>query len=205
MALFKIQLVIMSDFWMYFNIGLRHVLDIKAYGHVLFLIGLTIPYTFKDWKRVLLLITIFTIGFMLSLMFVVFGLVVMRLSLISWLILITILVIALFNLFTAGKSSKKESISIIAFITLFFGIIHGLSYSGYFNTITSGSSANKILPLFEFALGVEAAQILVVFIVLVVSFIIQTVFRFSKRDWVLVMSAFVIGVVLPKIIESKIW
>ena len=43
---------IMSEFWIYFQIGLRHVLDIKAYDHVLFLIVLTVPYAFKDWKRV---------------------------------------------------------------------------------------------------------------------------------------------------------
>ena len=38
----------MSEFWMYFNIGLKHVLDINAYDHVLFLMALVIPYAFKD-------------------------------------------------------------------------------------------------------------------------------------------------------------
>jgi uncharacterized membrane protein len=68
-----------------------------------------------------------------------------------------------------------------------------------------GSASSKVLPLGEFALGIEAAQIVVVFIVLVLSYIVQTVFRFSKRDWTLVMSAFIIGVVLPMIIENEIW
>lgn len=195
----------MSEFWIYFEIGMRHVLDIRAYDHVLFLIALTVPYAFKDWKRVFILISIFTIGHTLALLLSVFGVVIIKANLIEFLIPITILVTAIFHLFTAGKSSKNESISIIGFITLFFGIIHGLGFANYFKSILSGSASDKLLPLLEFALGIEAAQIVVVFVVLVLSYIVQTFFRFSKRDWTLVMSAFVIGVVLPMIIESPIW
>jgi lysylphosphatidylglycerol synthetase-like protein (DUF2156 family) len=68
-----------------------------------------------------------------------------------------------------------------------------------------GTASDKLLPLLEFALGIEAAQIIVVLVVLVISYIVQTFFRFSKRDWALVMSAFIIGVVLPMLIESEIW
>jgi hypothetical protein len=93
----------------------------------------------------------------------------------------------------------------VAIVTLFFGIIHGLGFSSYFKSILPGDATDKLLPLLEFALGIEAAQILVVFIVLILSYIVQTFFRFSKRDWALVMSAFIIGVVLPMIIESEIW
>ena len=195
----------MSEFWIYFQIGLRHVLDIKAYDHVLFLIALTVPYSFKDWKRVLILISIFTLGHTISLLLSVFGIIMIKAVFVEFLIPITILVTAFFNLFTAGKSSKKESISIIGFITLFFGIIHGLGFSNYFKSILTGSAKEKLIPTLEFALGIEAAQIIVVLIVLILSFAVQTIFRFSKRDWTLVMSSFVIGVVLPMIIESEIW
>lgn len=57
----------MSDFWIYFNIGLQHVLDIKAYDHVLFLLALTVPYEFKSWKRILILVSLFTLGHTVSL------------------------------------------------------------------------------------------------------------------------------------------
>lgn len=195
----------MSEFWIYFNTGLRHVLDINAYDHVLFLIALTIPYAFKDWKRVLLLVTLFTVGHTMSLLLSAYGFVQIKVNLVEFLIPITILITAVFHLFTAGKNSKKESISFIAIVTLFFGIIHGLGFSNYFNTILPGNSSDKLLPLLEFALGIEAAQIIVVLIVLILSYIVQTVFRFSKRDWTLVMSSFVIGVVIPMVIESEIW
>lgn len=195
----------MSEFWIYFQIGLRHVLDIKAYDHVLFLIALTVPYAFKDWTRVLVLVSLFTLGHTMALLLSVFGFVVIKASLVEFLIPITILVTAIFHLFTAGKNSKKESISIIGFITLFFGIIHGLGFSNYFKTLLPGKGSDKLLPLLEFALGIETAQIIVVLVVLVLSYIVQTFFRFSKRDWTLVMASFVIGVVLPMLLESKIW
>lgn len=195
----------MSEFWIYFEKGFRHILNLSFYDHILFLIALTIPYTFKDWKRLLLLITIFIIGHTLALMLSVFGVVIIKVNLVEFLIPITILIVAFFNLFTAGKSSKQESISIIGFITLFFGIIHGLSFAGYFNILVAGSPQSKLLPLLEYSLGIETAQIIVIFIVLILSYIVQTFFRFSKRDWTLVMSAFVIGVVLPMILSSDIW
>lgn len=195
----------MSQFWLYFNLGLEHVLDINAYDHVMFLIALMIPYAFKDWKRILLLVSLFTLGHTLSLILSVFGTVFIAPIYVEFLIPITIFVTAIFHLFTAGKSSKKESITFVAIVTLFFGIIHGLGFSNYFNSILPGSAADKLLPLLEFALGIEASQIIVVFVVLVISYIAQTFFRFSKRDWALVLSAFIIGLVLPMLIENEIW
>lgn len=195
----------MSAFWIYFQIGLRHVLDIKAYDHVLFLIALAVPYAFKDWKRVLVLVSIFTLGHTLSLLLSVFGIVTIKTAFVEFLIPITILITAIFNLFTAGKSAKKESISVIGFITLFFGIIHGLGFANYFKSMLVGTAKEKLVPTLEFAVGIEAAQIMVVLMVLILSFAVQTVFRFSKRDWTLVMSSFVIGVVLPMIKASEIW
>lgn len=199
------NLIVMSEFWLYFNIGLKHVLNIGAYDHVLFLIALTVPYAFKDWRRLLLLISLFTLGHTLALILSVFGVVYIKANLIEFIIPITILIVALFNLFTAGKNNKGEGISLLAFVTLFFGIIHGLGFSNYFKTILPGSATDKLLPLSEFALGIETAQVIVVFVILIISYIVQTIFRFSKRDWTLVMSAFIIGVVIPLIIQSPIW
>ncbi|MEO8534432.1 MAG: HupE/UreJ family protein [Flavobacterium sp.] len=195
----------MSQFWIYFQIGLKHVLDIHAYDHVLFLIALTVPYTFKDWKRILLLVSVFTIGHTVALVLSVFGVIAVKVNIVELLIPITILITALYHLFTAGKASKNDGLNLIFFVTLFFGIIHGLGFSNYFKTILGGSATSKLLPLGEFALGIEVAQLVVVFVALLLSYIVQTVFRFSKRDWALVMSAFIIGVVIPMIIDSPIW
>lgn len=195
----------MSDFWIYFEVGMRHVLNLFSYDHVLFLIALSVPYVFKDWKKVLLLVSLFTVGHTIALLLSVYGIIVVKVDIIEILIPITILITAFFHLFTVGKPSKNESINIIGVITLFFGIIHGLGFATYFKSIIGGTSDSKFLPLIEFATGIEAAQIIVILIALIAAYCVQTLFRFSKRDWTLVMSSFVIGVVLPMIIESEIW
>ena len=195
----------MSDFWIYFEVGIRHVLNLFSYDHVMFLIALSVPYVFKDWKKVLLLVSLFTVGHTLAMLLSVYEIIVVKVDIIEFLIPITILITAFFHLFTAGKSAKNESISIIGVITLFFGIIHGLGFATYFKSIIGEASDSKLLPLLEFATGIEVAQIIVVFVTLIAAYCVQTLFRFSKRDWTLVMSSFVIGVVLPMIIESKIW
>lgn len=195
----------MDQFWNFFQMGLKHILNVYAYDHVLFLIALAIPFSFKDWKRILVLVTLFTLGHTIALLLSVFGIIAVKVNVVELLVPITILIVALFNLFTAGKSNRKEGVNLVFLITLFFGIIHGLGFANYFKTVVGGNTISKLLPMTEFALGIEAAQIVVIFVVLVLSYIVQTVFRFSKRDWALVFSAFIIGVVLPMIIENKLW
>ena len=191
----------MNDFWFYFNIGLQHVLDWQAYDHILFLIILTVPYAFRDWQRVLLMVTLFTVGHSLSLFLSVYGIVKVSSGLIEFLIPITIFVAAIYNVFTAGKGAKKDKLSLLLFTALFFGLIHGLGFSNFFKALTA-DMPNRALPLIEFALGIEAAQIIIVLIVLIISFIMQTIFRFSRRDWMLVISSVVIGMVIPMLIKN---
>ncbi len=191
----------MDAFWLYFTLGYEHVLDWKAYDHVLFFIVLTIPYAFNHWKKVLWLVTVFTIGHTLSLMLSVYGVIQFNSFLIESLILTTILVTAVFNIFTAGRNTAKNKWGLMFFATLFFGLIHGVGFSYYFKQIVAVED-NKLLPLLEFALGIEAAQLIVAFLVLIVSVIFSSVFRFSKRDWIMVISAIVVGVVLPMLGEK---
>ena len=195
----------MSEFWVYFQIGLHHVLDIQAYDHVLFMMALVLPFTFKDWKRLLFSVTLFTAGHTTALLLSVYEILVIKASIVELLIPITILSTAFFNLFTIGKTNRKENLNLIFLITLFFGIIHGLGFSNYFKTLLGGSSNSKLIPLLEFALGIEGAQITVVLAMLIVAYSVQSLFKFSRRDWILVGSAFIIGVVVPMILENEIW
>ncbi|MCG2417651.1 HupE/UreJ family protein [Aequorivita sp. F47161] len=192
----------MTDFWLYFNLGLHHVLDWKAYDHILFLIVLCAAYNFSSWKKLLILVTMFTIGHTLSLLLAAYNVVSVSGKLIEFLIPVTILTTALFNLFTAGKEKKVEKMGILYIATIFFGIIHGLGFASFFTALDSG---RDFLPLLEFALGIEAAQIIVVIIILIIAFIFQTIFRFNKRDWVLVVSSLVIGMVIPMLMNNWIF
>src|SRR5690606_1907143 len=154
----------LDNFWFNVKYGMNHVLDINAYDHVLFLLVLTVPYMFKDWKRIILLVTMFTLGHTVSLVLAVYGIVSVDASLIEFLIPITILVVALYNVFTAGKKATSEKIGILFLSTLFFGLIHGLGFAGEFKMFV-GRAENKLMPLVEFALGIELAQIIIVFVV----------------------------------------
>ena len=191
----------LENFWFNVEYGINHVLNINAYDHVLFLIALTVPYIFKDWKRVLLLVSIFTLGHTLSLVLAAYDLVRIDGQIIEFLIPVTILIVALFNVLTAGKGAQKEKIGVLFFSTLFFGLIHGLGFAREFHML-AGKTDNKFLLLIEFALGIEISQVIIVFTVLFLGFLVQTLFRFSKRDWIMVISAIVVGLVIPMILKS---
>ncbi|MDB9961143.1 HupE/UreJ family protein [Oceanihabitans sp.] len=193
----------LEDFWFNVHYGINHVLDLNGYDHLLFLIVLTLPYLFKDWKRVLILVSVFTLGHTLSLVLAAYNVVSVNGKLVEFLIPLTILIVAVFNVFTAGKKAKSEKVGVLFFSTLFFGIVHGLGFAREFKMMV-GHSENKLLTLLEFALGIEFAQIIIVFIVLFIGFLTQTVFRFSKRDWIMVISAIVIGLVIPMLLNSDL-
>jgi hypothetical protein len=184
----------MSDFLLYLKLGLTHVLDWQAYDHILFLIVLVVAYNFSNWKRIFILVSLFTIGHTVSLLLVNYSVVAISSKWVEFLIPVTILVAAFYNLLTSGKNNRSEKVGLFYVITIFFGLVHGFGFATYYKMITGG---NEILPLLEFALGIELAQIIVVTIVLIFSFIFQSILRFNKKDWVLVVSSIVIGLVIP--------
>ncbi len=194
----------LEELWFNIQYGINHVLDINAYDHVLFLIVLTVPYLFKDWKRVFLLVTVFTVGHTLSLILATYGAIRISANIIEFLIPVTIFIVAIFNVFTAGKGAQKEKIGVLFFSTLFFGLVHGLGFAREL-TMLVGKGDNKLVTLLEFALGIEIAQVIIVFIVLFLGYLTQTVFRFSKRDWVMVVSAIVVGLVIPMLLNRNIF
>ena len=193
----------MDDLILYFTLGLRHVLDILAYDHVLFIIVLTIIYNFNQWKKVVWLVTFFTIGHSLTLALAAFNLLKIPLEIIEFLIPVTICITGLFNIFKISRDSVRKEQSMV-FFALIFGLIHGLGFSNYFRGII-GIEDDKILPLIEFALGIEAAQIVIVLCILILGMLLQNFFKVSKRDWVLVGSSIVIGIALPMVINRIFW
>ncbi|PCH52187.1 MAG: HupE / UreJ protein [Flavobacteriaceae bacterium] len=194
----------MDNFIFFVRQGLFHVLDWNAYDHILFLIALAAVYDFKNWKKVLWLISFFTIGHTLTLILAAYNVVSVNSYWIEFLIPVTIIITALANIIVVKSSTKNTKSNINLFFALFFGLIHGLGFSGYFKMLV-GSSNSKLIPLLEFALGIEFAQIIIVLIILIMGFIFQTIFRFSKRDWILIISSIVIGVIIPILIKSIFW
>ncbi|MDC1472406.1 HupE/UreJ family protein [Flavobacteriaceae bacterium] len=194
----------LDSFLKFLELGLYHIVNFKSYDHILFLVVLTIPYLFKDWKRLLLLVSSFTLGHTLSLLLGVYDIVNLNVNVTEWLIPFTIIVMALYNIFTSGKSSKYSNPIVLFSVVLFFGFIHGLGFADAFESLVR-SNESTLLSVLEFALGIELGQFIIVFCVLFFGFIGQTIFRFSVRDWVMVLSAVVIGLMLPLIVNSPLF
>ena len=190
----------MEQFKLFLELGYKHVLDINGYDHILFLMVLAVPYLLENWKKVLFLVTAFTVGHCMALFLSVYGIVNVKSSLVEFLIPVTIAIAAIYNIIIAKKSITQQKIGLYFFSTLFFGIIHGLGFSGYFKLMI-GRQEDKLMPLLEFALGIEIAQVIIVIIVLLLGMVMQTLFKVSKRDWILVMSSIVIGLVTPMLLE----
>ena len=191
----------MNEFLFYSKLGLYHILDWNALDHLLFLVVLCLPYASKQWRNLIWLITLFTLGHTTTLGLATYNIIKVDVKIIEFLIPVTILIVALFNVFTAGKGAQKEKIGVLFFSTLFFGLIHGLGFAREFHML-AGKSDNKFFLLIEFALGIEISQVIIVFTVLFLGFLAQTLFRLSKRDWIMVISAIVVGLVIPMILNS---
>lgn len=193
----------MNDFILYFKMGLNHVLDLSAYDHILFLIVLAVVFSFNQFKKVLWLVTLFTIGHSITLALAAYGILNVSMNLIEFLIPVTIFITGVINVFTAKKSSTgKENTNLV--FALFFGLIHGLGFSNYFKMMI-GKEEDKLIPLFEFALGIEAAQIIIVLGILIVGTLLQNFFRVTRRDWILVCSSIVIGFAIQMMLERIFW
>tara|TARA_B100001057_G_C22782428_1_gene924191 strand:- start:627 stop:1208 length:582 start_codon:yes stop_codon:yes gene_type:complete len=193
----------MDEFILYCTLGFNHVLDLTAYDHLLFLIVLVVIFNFHQWKKVLWLITFFTIGHSISLGLAAYGVVDIRLDIVEFLIPITILVTGIFNVINTKKSSEgKEKITL--FFALIFGLIHGLGFSNYFRSMI-GKEEDKFFPLLEFALGIEAAQIIIVFCILTIGVLLQNLLKVSRKDWILITSVIVIWEVIPMIYNRIFW
>lgn len=193
----------MDDFKLFIELAFNHVLDWQAYDHILFFIVLTVIYNFSDWRKALWLISLFTIGHTTTLGLATYDIITIKKSLIEFLIPLTILITALVNVVTINKKNFHRSNSNLYF-AFFFGLIHGLGLSGFLK-MTLFDSDVKFVPLLEFALGVELAQILIVLLILIAGYLAQYFFRIKKRDWILVMSSIVIGIVIPMLSERKFW
>ncbi len=194
----------MSEFWVYFQIGVHHIVDISAYDHLLFLVALAAPYAFADWRKVLVLISMFTLGHCFSMLVSIFAAVPFSSVYIEFLIGITILVAAVYNIFTIKKVARRK-LNLVAITALAFGIIHGFGFSGYFNTLLGGSGLDKIFPLISFASGIEMAQVIIVISVMLIAMMLQKFARFNRNEFVLLSSGIVLGLIAPIIYHAEIW
>ena len=193
----------MDDFILYLKMGLTHVLDLSAYDHILFLIVLAVIFSFHDLKKVLWLVTLFTIGHSITLALSAYEVIQINMELIEFLIPLTIFITGVVNILNSKSTTSKKDNTNLLFAFL-FGLIHGLGFSNYFKMMI-GQEESKLLPLIEFALGIELAQIIIVFGILIIGMILKTHLKVDKRDWILVCSSIVIGFAIQMMLDRVFW
>ena len=189
----------MDQFIVYFETGFRHIADLKGIDHILFVMALCIRYQFSDWKKLLILITSFTIGHSITLALSVFNVVNYSFAWIEFLIPVTIVITAISNLFVT-KFTFKSKFPLIYFFALFFGLIHGLGFSNYLKSML-GKDESIIGQLLAFNLGLEAGQIIIVLAILLISFIFVQLLKWNRREFLLFITGGVFAVALLMALE----
>lgn len=175
----------MNDFSFYFSLGWTHIISIDALDHLLFILALTATYQLNDWKKVLILVTAFTIGHSTTLVLSSFDIIRFSSKWVEFLIPLTIVITGMMNFYQPEKNNKRQWVNYS--IALFFGLIHGM---GFANTIRYmlASSQSITIPLLGFNLGLEAGQIIVVAIILAMAWLLITKARLSKKVWTNLLS-----------------
>ena len=102
----------MSVFELYFKLGIQHIADLKGYDHILFILTLCAVYRLTEWRKLLILITAFTIGHSLTLVLATLNLVRIDGDLVEFLIPLTIFLTALANVLM----DKKKVSSILHYV-----------------------------------------------------------------------------------------
>jgi len=190
----------MSIFELYFKLGIQHIADLKGYDHILFILTLCAVYRLTEWRKLLILITAFTIGHSLTLVLATLDLVRIDGDLIEFLIPLTIFLTALANVLMDRKNVTPALHKLKYAAALFFGLIHGLGFSNYLRSLL-GSEKSMFLPLFSFNLGIELGQILIVFCILIMTILVVELLKYARRDWHLLLSGAGLGISLVLMIE----
>jgi len=173
---------------------------------MLFLLALSAIYTPSDWRKVLALVTSFTIGHSITLALATFRLITFDTALIEFLIPVTILLTCVSNFFRLkGAATKQHAVwSFHNLLALLFGLVHGMGFSNFLRSLL-GQNGEIWQQLLAFNVGIELGQLLIVGLLLILCFLAMHLFRAKKRDWILVLSSAAAGISLVLMMETSIF
>ncbi len=190
----------MNSTELYLTLGFRHIINIHGYDHIVFVLTLCAAYRFSEIKKVLILITAFTIGHSITLALSTLNYIVIPVRIIEFLIPVTIFLTALSNFFPAKGARQKT----VYLVVLFFGLIHGMGFSNYLKQLL-GTEVSIVKPLLSFNVGLEIGQVLILTVYfLVLGFFMK--FMNLKHDvWKIFISGAAAGIALVLMMQNKIW
>jgi HupE / UreJ protein len=176
----------MTEFQAYLILGFHHITDLQGYDHILFIMALCAVYQLKEWKRVLILITAFTVGHSITLALATLKILTISSKFIEFLIPITIIITALSNLSYRSENQATATSPLLSryFLAGFFGLIHGLGFSNFLRSMLSRSQS-LFEPLLAFNIGLEIGQILIVLAFFMISALLMMMLKgiISFKAW----------------------
>ena len=192
----------MDIFKTWFMVGFDHILNVQALDHILFVLALVVIYKPNMIKQIVILITAFTIGHSVTLILSALDIINYNQKVIEFAIPLTIVITSLNNILNRKKTITR-AMSTNYIIALVFGLIHGLGFANYLKALLFQD--NIILELFSFNVGIEAAQLIVVFIFSIISFVGSNYIFKKRENWVFFVSSAIFGVSLMLTLNAKFW
>lgn len=195
-----------SEFVTYFRLGVGHIADLKGYDHILFVVALTAGYALRDWRRLLWLVTAFTLGHSVTLVLATLQLVRVHGPTIEFLIPVTIVLTAGYSMIARARSEATgegyapERHVLLYILAGVFGLIHGLGFSNFLRAMLGGEES-IVLPLFAFNVGLEIGQLAIVACVLLAGALACEVAGLARRRWATALSLVILLAGLKMVVE----
>lgn len=193
----------MTAFDLYLRIGFDHILDrsiytdplhAEGYDHLLFIIVLVAVYSLSSWRRILLLVTAFTVGHSITLAMATFGWIPIPAKWIELFIPLTILFTAVLNILYYDRIMASDNHRVRYLTALCFGLIHGMGFSNYLRSQLM-EQESIVIPLLGFNIGIEIGQLVIVAVFMTVGTLFERL-GLSKKNWVYLISILVLGLTL---------
>lgn len=176
-----------SEILTYLRLGLHHIADLRGADHILFIAALTVSYPPAEWRRLLWLVTAFTLGHSVTLGLATLDLVRVNPSLVEPGIALTIVLSGLIAFVLASREAgaRLTGQALRYALAAGFGLIHGLGFSAFLRSLLGGEESIAV-PLFSFNVGLELGQLLIVAVVLLLGVLGEQLF--TRRAWVMAVS-----------------
>lgn len=182
-----------QDLLFYFTDGWGHIIAPGAWDHILFITVLTVVHAWGDWRRLVILVTAFTIGHSLTLVLSVLDLIRFRDDWVEFAIPCTIAATAAANLWNPRAQDGDHRLRYA--MALVFGLVHGMGYANAVRFMLAEGQSLAI-GLLGFNTGLEIGQIFVVLSVLFLGSMATRIPGVSRQQWVSALSTCVLAVAL---------